>query len=437
MRVNKISFKGFRGIKDQEFVLSANQTTVLIGENGSGKSSVLDCLRILLSQFYTTFSKPTQDRHISFSNTDINEGQIVTESNINIKFENQDISWGLKRERFKHKSTLVDKKVIEYFAKNFIDINREIPDVKGIHLPTQNDLQKNLPIAIFYSTERLVNKISFKFSNDKVYFVPQFIALENALAPSLNFNDFFNWFRERQEHENEIRLEEDDNYRNPKLSATRVAIENIIPEFANLRIKRREGSVHMVVSKNDTELLIDQLSHGEKTLLAMVGDIALRLAFANPEISNPLEGKAIILIDEIELHLHPKWQRTIIPSLERTFPNCQFIVATHSPQIVSHAQRGSVFLIENGDIFPIENSYGRDSNWILEELMEAPERPEEIKKQLTQYFTLISENKFTEADNLRKKLDQKIGKNEPELTKADIIIHRKKLLANEKNHKKH
>ncbi len=436
MRVNKISFKGFRGIKDQEFELSPNQTTVLIGENGSGKSSVLECLTILLSQFFAILTNSKRGQKLSFIDTDITEGAKETEVTIEVDVVRRNIFWGIKRDRFKHKSALLNKKNIEHFAKNYIDAIRESPGVKGIHLPTTSDLLKNLPVAIFYPTNRQLNKVSFKFDTDTIYFIPQFIALENAFDHSLDFNQFFNWFRERQEDENEKRLNEDETYRDSKLSAVRVAIESFVPDFANLRIKRINGSVHMVVSKQNTELLVDQLSHGEKNLIAMVGDIALRLAFANPELDNPLAGKGVVLIDEIELHLHPKWQRQMIPRLEKTFPNCQFIIATHSPQVVSHARRGSVFLIENGEIYPIENSYGRDSNWILETIMDAPERPENIQKQLRRYFMLIDENKLTEAGNLRTQIENLIGTDEPELTKADILIHRKKLLANEKNHKK-
>lgn len=85
------------------------------------------------------------------------------------------------------------------------------------------------------------------------------------------------------------------------------------------------------------QLRIEQMSDGYKIVTAMVADIASRMAEANPDMENPLMSNGIVLIDEIDLHLHPKWQRTIIGSLSKTFPNIQFIVSTHSPVILSGA----------------------------------------------------------------------------------------------------
>jgi hypothetical protein len=82
------------------------------------------------------------------------------------------------------------------------------------------------------------------------------------------------------------------------------------------------------------ELRIEQLSDGYKVVIAMVADLAARMAEANPNMEKPLEGKGIVLIDEIDLHLHPKWQREIIKQLTRVFKNVQFIVSIHSPIIV-------------------------------------------------------------------------------------------------------
>lgn len=133
-------------------------------------------------------------------------------------------------------------------------------------------------------------------------------------------------------------------------------------------------------------MIVNQLSDGEKCLLAMVGDLARRLAIANPGLSDQLQGKGVVLIDEIELHLHPKWQREIIPALTRTFPNCQFIVTTHSPQVVSHVKPQRIYILEKIDNGIVakrpSSSFGRDSNSILEDLMDVPERPQHIKDRL-------------------------------------------------------
>ena len=129
----------------------------------------------------------------------------------------------------------------------------------------------------------------------------------------------------------------------------------------------------MVVKKSEQTLYFDQLSDGEKCLLAMTGDIARRLAMANPYADNPLQGGGVVLIDEIELHLHPGWQRRVVPALERTFPNVQFILTTHSPQVLSSVAREQIVLLSGFQaVSRLPYTEGRDSNAILSELMGVP-----------------------------------------------------------------
>ena len=165
----------------------------------------------------------------------------------------------------------------------------------------------------------------------------------------------------------------------------------------------------------------------------MVGDLARRLAIANTGLDNPLEGEGVVLIDEIELHLHPKWQRAIVPALTRTFPNCQFIVTTHSPQVLSEVQPNSIYILESTDRGIIAkrptSSYGRDSNQILEDLMDVPERPENVKEQLLEIFRLIDAGDLEGAKQLRQQIAGEIGADEPELVKASTSIRRREILS--------
>jgi hypothetical protein len=188
----------------------------------------------------------------------------------------------------------------------------------------------------------------------------------------------------------------------------------------------------MTVNKNTQELIIDQLSDGEKCLLAMVGDIARRLAIANPSLDDPLQGEGIVLIDEIELHLHPQWQHKIIPRLTETFPNCQFIVTTHSPQILSHVYPENIYILQSTPDGIIasnpESSYGRDSNQILEDYMGTPERPQDIKDKILELFRLIDRNDFAGAKQLCQSIGSEIGFDEPELLRAGVVIKRKEIL---------
>jgi predicted ATP-binding protein involved in virulence len=115
------------------------------------------------------------------------------------------------------------------------------------------------------------------------------------------------------------------------------------------------------MDENDKNLNVNQLSQGEKSLMALVGDIARRLAMMNPKLDNPLLGKGIILIDEIDMHLHPQWQRSIIQRLQTTFPNCQFILTTHSPLVISDTQNILVYDLDGQEVNALPSLYGQDA----------------------------------------------------------------------------
>lgn len=208
-------------------------------------------------------------------------------------------------------------------------------------------------------------------------------------------------------------------------------IEKFIPEYSNLRVTRIP-SPHMLVEKNGETIRLDQLSDGEKNMIAMIGDIARRLSMANPGMENPLEGDGIILIDEIDLHLHPLWQRVIVSKLTEVFPNCQFIVSTHSPQVLSHVKAEHIFILQPEDdnisvIKPAE-SFGKSTDRQLEDILGVEARPLKIKEDLHRLYLLIQKQEIEEAKHLMKELENTIEGSEPELVKANVLIKRKEIL---------
>jgi predicted ATP-binding protein involved in virulence len=188
----------------------------------------------------------------------------------------------------------------------------------------------------------------------------------------------------------------------------------------------------MVISKGRTELELRHLSDGERYLLTLGADIARRLALANPAAEDPGLCSAVILIDEIDTHLHPSWQRRIIPALASAFPNCQFIITTHSPQVLSNVRPESIYLLtqEDGELRVMrpEASFGRDSNRILEDIMGVDERPSGIKQKLSDYFYLLDQGKMEEARSLRQELESLIGPSDPEFARADAITRARELI---------
>ncbi|MDD3534854.1 MAG: AAA family ATPase [Candidatus Cloacimonetes bacterium] len=200
------------------------------------------------------------------------------------------------------------------------------------------------------------------------------------------------------------------------------AIEAFVPEFTNIRISRRPLP-QLMIEKNGVEFSIDQLSDGERCLIALIGDIARRLTIANPSAKNPLMGAGVVLIDELELHLHPQWQRFLIERFNNVFPNCQLIGTTHSPQVISNVKSGCIKVLKDGEVSKAESYYGRTSNRILEDIMDTDARPREIKQLIDRLYHLIAQENLREACALYNNLKSMIG-DDPELVKANMLIRR-------------
>lgn len=281
------------------------------------------------------------------------------------------------------------------------------------------DPKASIPVCVYYPVNRAVLDIPQRIR--KKHNFSQLSAYEGALeSGGRDFRLFFEWFRQREDLENEKRLIKR-SYRDAQLEAVRRAIHALIPSFSNLRVSR--NPLRMLVNKEGETLVVNQLSDGEKCLLAMVGDLARRLAIANPSLRDPLRGSGVVLIDEIELHLHPTWQRAIIPRLKATFPSCQFLVSTHSPQVVGNVERSAVKLLEDFQLVPeTPHTKGRDANSILAEVMGVERHPRDVEAKLRRIGELIEDEEFDSARALVDELAEDLGNEDTEIVRQRALI---------------
>jgi len=415
VKVKRLKMNSFRGISDLTLEFDTDEPTVFIGINGVGKSSILECLAILLSWLTKRIQTPNSNGR-SFNEDDIKNGCKETHNEITISINDwPEVVWSL---------TKVRKGRSKDTSSNLGDLKKV---VDRIHSQLDANYYAALPLAVYYPTNRAVLDIPLKIRTKHSF--EQITAYDEVLTGGqIDFRRFFEWFRDREDLENELRLNDYAQYRDRELEAVRYAIANLLDGFSNLRVRR--SPLRMTVNKQGEELIVNQLSDGEKCLLALAGDLARRLAIANPDRNyNPLEGSGVVLIDEIELHLHPKWQRAIIPNLKKTFPNCQFIITTHSPQVISDLKWVHLLRSTSEEI-TIDRvpSFGKDSNRILETLMETPERPQQIKEDLRKLFGLIDKGELGEARQFRQELAHRMGEEDPEFVRADWLIRRKEIL---------
>ena len=217
----------------------------------------------------------------------------------------------------------------------------------------------------------------------------------------------------------------------------RKAVQAMLPGFDNLRVKRNPS--RLVVTKNGIEYNVNQLSDGEKCTLALIGDLARRIAMANPNLPDPLEGVGIVLIDEIELHMHPSWQRRILPTLRRTFPNIQFIITTHSPQVLGEVDDNfNIFMLsaDKQDHIAVETLNrmdGFDSNYILEKFMDTNSANPNFQALMQNVYNAVAANQFDEAERLIAIISEIVGVNHSSVIKLEGCLKRGRLLY-AKNH---
>lgn len=331
--LKQLSLRNFRLFGEKEQLLKFNSgknVTVLVGNNGCGKSSILDAIAISISTFTSNFP-----------------GQSIKqfkESDVHIT-EDEDYGDYLQVESVFETSYNGDIDILRYRQGNLKAPEGVLKNVNSYAelLMAKINKEENcvLPVVAYYGTGRGQIKAPERKRDFKKAFT-RWDAYTGALDASANFRQFIEWFdlmEDEERREKESRRDWD--YKSKPLESVRKALTTFVGDkFSNPRMMIHPLRFIMDESIGEDkirQLRIEQLSDGYKIVTAMVADIASRMAEANPDMDDPLQSNGIVLIDEVDLHLHPKWQRTIIGSLTKTFPNIQFIVSTHSPIILSGA----------------------------------------------------------------------------------------------------
>ena len=220
------------------------------------------------------------------------------------------------------------------------------------------------------------------------------------------------------------------------LSDVNAVINTFIPELLSIGVDRSTGSDRLLFKFKNVEVEFNQLSDGQKALISLVGDLTLRLVSLNPHLANPREAQGIVVIDEIDLHLHPKWQQIIPNALSRAFPNLQFILTTHSPQALSTLDNKcirKIYFDEHGEAkitIPEQQTKGVVSSDILERIMETFSVPPISEARwLSDYWAKIIENTWesNEGKQLFAKIIAHFGDEHPETMKLRSEIRLQQL----------
>jgi len=431
MRINSLEIKNFRNLESFSVEFNPN-LTVLVANNSAGKTSILDAVSIVFGSYIGSF--PTE-KNSGFNYQDAtiktkgDEPQypISVLSNITIKKHQKEIYRELPAKG--RKTTTVNAKVLSEYAK-----------VNYSKLVQKESVE--LPIVAYYGTGRLYKETKITKAKYEKEQAARSYGYHNALNPNSNYKEFREWYIEQSNIEiNFIRkslqsnqgldLEQSPNYR--LLSTIKESINTILKHL-NWHNFNFNGEDLVIENAQGVEIAIDNLSDGVKNMLTLVADIAYRCAKLNPNLDNASkQTEGIVLIDEIEMHLHPSWQQSVLHDLRTIFPNIQFIITTHSPQVLSSIKNSNIRIIDpiNQEArVPIVNPYGKESVVALEDIMSVSSTPpQEVVNEtalLREYLSIIQKGDIDNPDlaKMRQELNSIYGTDYNKLLTADMIINK-------------
>jgi predicted ATP-binding protein involved in virulence len=324
MKLSQFKLENFRPKPHCQLRL-APRLNVFLGENGSGKTSLLDGIAIGLGEILTHLPKVTG---ITFRQQgDIHQKNNTLAPYARITLETiQGLTWDRQQKRDKSQKTtrLIPPALGVKNLRTFLD--------ETVIQPLNDGQPFTLPVFAYYGVSRALLDIPLRRRGFPADY-HRFDALANALDANTRFRSAFAWFyhKENEEHRRQ-KAERSFDITLSELDAVRRAITRLFPDLTDPHIE--VNPLRFVLRQGQETLNIAQLSDGYQTLLGLVIDLSARMAMANPHLPDPLAAEAVVMIDEVDLHLHPAWQERVLGDLLSIFPQTQFIVTTHSPFIV-------------------------------------------------------------------------------------------------------
>ncbi len=433
LKINKLYLDNYRCFKD--FTIDFHdQLTVLVATNGKGKTAILDAIAVAFGTFVNStglargsvFNRSDVQK-IKARETKTNEMEevypLVLEANGLIN--NEVTHWSRELHKPKGATTTKDTKPLIQYGQ---DIRKKVVQ----------KVDEILPLISYYGTGRLwgLKKITL---NKKQHETSRLSGYIDCLDPLSSYKSFESWYVDICLAELELKIEEIEKNNLDISNNEFTFIRKSIQQAVNHIVEKNTGwkdivykkRAETIVAQNETfgELSLMQLSDGIRNMIGLVADIAYRAVKLNPHLENaPKQTPGIVLIDEVDMHLHPKWQQTVLTDLTKAFPNIQFIVTTHSPQVLSTVKKEQIRILgDNVVSTPSTHSFGEDSSVLLAELMNvSPLPPLEIVEKRKEYQRLIEDREYEShrAKQLQKELIENYGENSEFIIQTEMLIRR-------------
>ena len=418
MRITKLHLENFRCYEalDIDFEKDLN---VIVGENGHGKTAIFDAISICLEPYLHVF----KHKGLHISPKDVRRAPIYDEKGHLTGMQSM-LPVRIDLEIATEDSTCYTCSKI-YDQEGERVLNNTLSNLATV---LEGSLDKKLPILAYYGTSRLWRDSKLLEEKHKSM-EDRALGYQECLDPSASFNTFGKWLEYISTRKELIFTH--------TRTAVLQAIDSCLKSTGLHGIYFNKQLDALVINHPVMgEQLVSDLSDGVRTIISIAVDIAYRMVRLNAQLGNRviLDTPGVIFIDELDMHLHPLWQQYVLGDLQATFPSVQFIITTHSPQVLSTVPPEAIRILVWGKkfegVFSTDFSLGAESNQLLQDIQHVHTRPAAlpIVQKLEHYLDLVALDKWDtpEALALREELDQWSKGREPLLVKADMDIRMRK-----------
>ena len=420
MYLEKVHLQNYKAIEELDIDLKPG-VNLLIGDNGAGKTSVLEGIAVGLGGMFVNVAG------VSTKNIIKDDVRMVIkpigDSSTAIKYfepalagcmlhvtDEQDFAWNRIKEEVSAKHTKIDDKRVCVWMKKHT-----------------NDLDSILPLVSFQSAARAWRVKRGDFGTElKKKLDDRRCGYIGCLDSSMDVKSIQQWcIKQELMMSNKGTVREYEMFKN--IVASFMKEINELDEIPSIYYS---SQFEELVYKDDkTEIPISKLSAGYQSLLWMIMDLAYRVCLLNPELESREQVTGIVLIDEIDLHLHPKWQWNVIEALRKTFAGVQFIIATHSPIVISAAKEANLILLDDaGEVNYLPDCYGYEVEDVLRYRQESVSRPKKVKSLVDEIENAIEDIDFDKAEVALKALKVTLGEDNSEYKKMAGMISDAKLI---------
>lgn len=414
IKVSQVKLTNFRGYTD--FTIPIHEyLTVLVGENGAGKTSILEAISCGLGPFLTAMPE-AKGKQIRKSDIHVGSSGVADFARISMETASS-LSWDLVT-KGSDRNTLakIGTQALSDFANQIVTNDEEYP------------------LIAYYGTNRALSSSSGKVSISPFEVIQRSEGYDSALDAKINYGSLKNWFSKIEVDELKLRDEnKNHSFVHPAKALVTSAVKTMVGRAEDVAFDKATNDVVVSWKNEDEEIIslgLEQLSEGYRNMVALTIDLVRRAYLLNPSSKYPLDVSGVVLIDEIELHLHPRWQQKILGDLMGLFEKVQFIVTTHSPQVLTAVDVSTIRIVSAKErkAKPVvgTTTYGSESSRMLEDVLGGNQRPQHLKivKELNRYTELVEEDLWDsdEALELRQSLNQWGGQTESELQRLDIDI---------------